>query len=283
MSVTMADVAKEAGVDKATVSRVLKGDPRISPKTREKVWEVIKRLGYKPNALARGLSARKSGLVYIVFEEQDVPQMNRFLRGVGRILAAMDKEPIVYVADYFDADFIRSRSMSHKVEGIIWVGSPPSDMDVPMVAVGDVTDRYVYVSPFWSDIAKEIKKIANGRKIVFVGDTKANSMLKRELAECGTDGENTLWICDGSLPGGIKRLIYPVDQKFLDIVNSDGEFTMGDLLLLFNDINYAKALGGGCIYLPSLEMGVLAARLLVNILKNREVPQKNLVRLTIEF
>ncbi|MGB4096800.1 MAG: LacI family DNA-binding transcriptional regulator, partial [Acetomicrobium sp.] len=44
----MVDVAKEAGVDKATVSRVLRGDPRISLKTRERVWEVIRRLDYKP-------------------------------------------------------------------------------------------------------------------------------------------------------------------------------------------------------------------------------------------
>ena len=282
MSVTMADVAKEAGVDKATVSRVLRGDPRISPKTRERVWEVIKRLGYKPNALARGLSARKSGLVYIVFEEQDVPQMNKFLKGLGRILAAMDKEPIVYVADYFDADFIKSRSMAHGVEGIIWVGNPPPDMNVPTVAVGDTTDQYVCVSPFWSDIAREIKKIADGRHIAFIGDTKANSMLKQELIEYDADGKNTLWICDGSLPDGIKRLIYQ-DKESRDSINSDQEFLMGDMLLLFNDINYAKSLGGGCIYLPSFEMGVLAARLLVNMLKNREVPQKNLVRLTIEL
>jgi len=107
-------------------------------------------------------------------------------------------------------------------------------------------------------------------------------MLKQELIEYDADGKNTLWICDGSLPDGIKRLIYQ-DKESRDSINSDQEFSMGDMLLLFNDINYAKALGGGCIYLPSFEMGVLAARLLVNMLKNREVPQKNLVRLTIEL
>ena len=74
MSVTMVDVAKEAGVDKATVSRVLRGDPRISLKTRERVWEVIRRLDYKPNALARGLSEKKSGFVSIVSKNRKFPR-----------------------------------------------------------------------------------------------------------------------------------------------------------------------------------------------------------------
>ncbi len=42
MKVTMQDVAVEAGVDKATVSRVLKGDHRISEKTRIRVMEAVR-------------------------------------------------------------------------------------------------------------------------------------------------------------------------------------------------------------------------------------------------
>ena len=48
----MDDVARLAGVNKATVSRALKGDHRISPATREKVWKSAKVLGYHPDAVA---------------------------------------------------------------------------------------------------------------------------------------------------------------------------------------------------------------------------------------
>ena len=47
MKVTMQDVAVEAGVDKATVSRVLKGDLRISEKTRIRVMEAVRALNYR--------------------------------------------------------------------------------------------------------------------------------------------------------------------------------------------------------------------------------------------
>ena len=58
MSVTIKDVAREAGVSVATVSRVLNGSAAVSEDTAENVNEVIKRLGYSPNFLGRNL--RKS-------------------------------------------------------------------------------------------------------------------------------------------------------------------------------------------------------------------------------
>ncbi|WP_155116328.1 LacI family DNA-binding transcriptional regulator, partial [Paenibacillus larvae] len=48
MAVTIIDVAKKAGVSPSTVSRVLSGYPRISPKTAQRVREVIEELGYHP-------------------------------------------------------------------------------------------------------------------------------------------------------------------------------------------------------------------------------------------
>lgn len=63
MKVKMEDVAKLANVNKATVSRALKGDSRISASTRERVWKAAKALGYQPDAVARGLSSNRTGLL----------------------------------------------------------------------------------------------------------------------------------------------------------------------------------------------------------------------------
>ena len=53
---TIIDVAREAGVSKSTVSRVLRGsETSVSAKTRENVWVVIKELGYEHNAVASSL------------------------------------------------------------------------------------------------------------------------------------------------------------------------------------------------------------------------------------
>jgi LacI family transcriptional regulator len=57
-TVTIYDVAREAGVSMATVSRVVNGNKNVKENTRKKVLEVIDRLDYRPNAVARGLASK---------------------------------------------------------------------------------------------------------------------------------------------------------------------------------------------------------------------------------
>ncbi|MEU4745537.1 LacI family DNA-binding transcriptional regulator, partial [Actinosynnema sp. NPDC023658] len=55
--VTLADVAKHAGVSASTVSYVLSGKRTISAETRDRVERSVAELGYHPNARARALAA----------------------------------------------------------------------------------------------------------------------------------------------------------------------------------------------------------------------------------
>src|ERR1700737_4104475 len=67
MTVTLKDIAKALDVSPATVSRALKTDPRITAKVRERVTSMARKLGYRPNLLARGLvSNRTHAIGYIV-------------------------------------------------------------------------------------------------------------------------------------------------------------------------------------------------------------------------
>lgn len=59
-TITIYDVAREAGVSMATVSRVVNGNKNVKENTRKKVLEVIDRLDYRPNAVARGLASKKN-------------------------------------------------------------------------------------------------------------------------------------------------------------------------------------------------------------------------------
>src|SRR5690625_7675843 len=60
MIITIYDVDREENVCIATVSQVVNNNPNIKPTTRKKVQETIKRLGYRPNAVARGLASKKT-------------------------------------------------------------------------------------------------------------------------------------------------------------------------------------------------------------------------------
>lgn len=85
MSVTIYDVAREAGVSMATVSRVVNGNPNVKPSTRKKVMETIERLGYRPNAVARGLASKKTTTVGVVIPDISNPFYAEVTRGVEDI------------------------------------------------------------------------------------------------------------------------------------------------------------------------------------------------------
>ena len=60
---TINDVAARAGVSKRTVSRVMNDEPNITADTRDRVLQVVERLGYRPNPAARRLASGKSHLI----------------------------------------------------------------------------------------------------------------------------------------------------------------------------------------------------------------------------
>ena len=67
--ITSRDIAREAGVSQPTVSRALRGDPRVSAATVALVEHTARRLGYVPDAAGRSLSTRRTGTVAIVIAD----------------------------------------------------------------------------------------------------------------------------------------------------------------------------------------------------------------------
>ena len=66
---TIYDVAREAGVSLATVSRVINGSSVVREKTKEKVMKVIDELNFKPNQIARGLATNKTTNIAISLKQ----------------------------------------------------------------------------------------------------------------------------------------------------------------------------------------------------------------------
>ncbi len=66
---TIADIAEEAGVSKATVSRVLSNSPKVKPESKDKILQIIKKHSFVPNNLAQSLAGSPRKTVGIIIEE----------------------------------------------------------------------------------------------------------------------------------------------------------------------------------------------------------------------
>ncbi|MFI5054639.1 MAG: LacI family DNA-binding transcriptional regulator, partial [Acidimicrobiia bacterium] len=85
-------MAREAGVSTATVSRVVHGQDRVRPSTRQRVLEVIEALGYVPDSSAQSMVRRRKEVIGLVAIESRSPDtdieqegllfMEEVLRGV---------------------------------------------------------------------------------------------------------------------------------------------------------------------------------------------------------
>lgn len=90
---TLEMVARRAGVGRGTVSRVINGSSRVSPRTRDAVRAAIAELGYTPNRTARALVTRRTDTVALVVSEPeerlfDQPFFAGVVRGVSAVLTA---------------------------------------------------------------------------------------------------------------------------------------------------------------------------------------------------
>ncbi len=68
--VTIKEIARECGVSTATVSNILNGkDHKVGEETKIRVQDAIRRLGYQPNYMAKGLRTQKTRMIYIIAED----------------------------------------------------------------------------------------------------------------------------------------------------------------------------------------------------------------------
>ena len=79
---TIRDVAREAGVSVATVSRVLNGTAPVADDTRRRILDAARQLRYQPHAAARSLSLRRTNALGVVLPDLHGEFFSELLRGV---------------------------------------------------------------------------------------------------------------------------------------------------------------------------------------------------------
>ena len=145
-SVTMADVARHAGVSRTTVSFVLSDRPsaNIPEETRARILDAVAALGYRPNAGARALAAQRTRLIGLITDVVTTPfgagiirgaQDRARLQGQSLLIASINGDPAL------DEQAVETM-LEHRVEGLVCATgehrsfNPPASLaGVPTVLV----------------------------------------------------------------------------------------------------------------------------------------------------
>ena len=127
MRVTLADVAREAGVSVVTVSRVINDTypEKVSEKTRQRVLETVARMNYKPNVMARGLQKGRTFLIGVAIVRVADSFFGEILQGIHDAAATADLGVLLGTRrlDIGKDESALRELQSRGVEGIIYYGT----------------------------------------------------------------------------------------------------------------------------------------------------------------
>ncbi len=182
--VTQVDIANELGVAVSTVQRALANSPRISQKTKRKVFHLAEKYGYKPNFIANAFARRKTNMIGTILGKYAINHMEVFAaieqeanhRGYNVLLSITD----------FDEQSEHQKVMQmidHSVDGLIIASANPRwstykelvESGLPIVFVTPFVDipfapAITYDREYANRIATE-HLISLGHKLIAFVDT----------------------------------------------------------------------------------------------------------------
>lgn len=170
--VTIRDVAAKASVSLATVSAILNGsraNTRFSAATRQRVVDVARELGYRPNAIARALVQRSTNIVGLYFGyghlEPHDPFHAEVLSGLQAGCEELRRDLLIHYSFHrWDTDEVFSELANGKIDGLVMIAAP-NDPLVKRVGesslhVVAMTDRIPTIPSVIADDAAGSRSIA---------------------------------------------------------------------------------------------------------------------------
>jgi LacI family transcriptional regulator len=252
MNVTIYDVAREANVSMATVSRVVNGNPNVKPATRKKVHDAIERLGYRPNAVARGLASKKTTTVGVIIPDISSIFFAELARGIEDIATMYNYNIILSNSDQNkDKELHLINAMLGKqVDGLVFMGGKitedhirefkTSSVPIALAATVDESEETPAVNINYEQAAYDATELLlshENKNVAFVAgpeDTIINTQklegYKRAMKDHGHDSPDK-WIVSGdyTYDSGIEALdqLLELDEKPTAVFVSADEMALG--------------------------------------------------------
>jgi DNA-binding LacI/PurR family transcriptional regulator len=132
---TITDVAKRAGVSVSTVSYAVNGTRPISEETRQRIFAAMEELGYKPNALARGLASKRSRIIAFHFP---IPERGVGLTEIEFIASAANTareygyEMVLWTSEMHNIEELSQSVQNGLVDGVVAMEVYLNDQRIPL-------------------------------------------------------------------------------------------------------------------------------------------------------
>lgn len=253
MAITIYDVAREANVSMATVSRVVNGNQNVKPATRKKVLDCIERLGYRPNAVARGLASKRTTTIGVIVPDMSKSYYAELSRGIADVATMYEYNIIISNSDKSTSREVElfEDLLGKQVDGLIFMSDSISPevrkemktANVPIVLAGtlDFEANLPSVNIDHEQAAYDVTKklIDNGhRRISFVSGPFTRDInrvcklvgYKRALEEAGIAVDEALIIeTDNTYDEAYEswNVLRRLDERPTAVMTSSDEVAVG--------------------------------------------------------
>lgn len=181
---TINEIAKMAGVSRATVSRYL-NQGYVSEEKSQKIRRVIEETGYQPSAQAQILRTKRTKLVGVIIPKINSDSVSRMVAGISGVLSQAGYGLLLANTDNDEEEelkYLRVFASNNQVDGVILTGTVLTrehrklirDMQLPVVVLGQCIDQCscVYFDDYQAARKLTESLLRKGKKIGYIGVTQ---------------------------------------------------------------------------------------------------------------
>ncbi len=311
--VTIYDVAREANVSLATVSRVINGSSVVKEATRQHVQDAITKLGYKPNAIAQGLALQRTTTIGLIIPEASFTYTGQIINGLLDVARIYNYNVMLHTITegITDAEKIVDVIIKSRVDGVIIYSDKMMEdsinmlnhYNIPIVMIANKGSGDSLCSVY-IDVVKAIKDLCNryigyGVRDIAVLDDRRNRNSARLMAQ----GAKTAFEQNGlewnnfiTIPNEYRSTYRFVSQYFethkhqLVIANRDSQAMavvnaarengikipeeMEVICLIDTKYNSAVRPKISSFSIPSYDLGAVSMRVMTKMLENDRITDR---------
>jgi LacI family sucrose operon transcriptional repressor len=242
--VTINEIAKMAGVSRATVSRYL-NDGYVSEEKKERIAGVIAETGYIPSSQAQMLRTKKTGLIGVIIPKISSDSIGRMVDGIGEELAKEGYQLLLASTNNNEREEVRylQTFRNNYVDGVILIGTifrkehrkALEELEVPVVILGQQYEGYACVYQDDCHSARDVAELLTKscRHIAYIGVTPKD----KAVGAARKKGFQTALSSKGLEPVAEKQIAFRMEegyQAMRQIVETipyiDGVFCATDMI-----------------------------------------------------